>query len=411
MRRAPIPQRRAAVVAGLVASALAAAPAGAVDFAGRIGFTSFRVDPNASLQVGGDIFSMNPDGSDVRRLTTNPELDRQPDWSPGGTQIAYTIRKPGERVNFEVALMSSRGRGHRRLTTSAPGEASSQAAWFPSARGILFRRSGPGRVASIWQLNRRGMNPMLRFQPPNPPLYPTFSPDEKQILFTAIMSPTGDTDRGIFVVNADGMGLKTLFDVAGAYDSGPAWSRDGRIAFESNASLPGAPNPEGDLEIWTMNADGSGAHPITRNAVHDEGPAWAPDGSDRIAFSSGADNEHLDIFVMDIDGDRRRQLTTFAGLDESPDWQPIPAPKTSRRCGDIESKGVYDLRTYGLGCLQSVFRLVQRWRKHPTAASIGAFKIKYTDFGGTQRVVWAGREQGRRRVVAFLFQPPPRGRP
>ncbi len=80
---------------GALAGALLATPASAsaAVFDGRIGFTSLRVDPSASLEVGGDVFSMNADGSDVRRLTTNPELDRQPDWSPGGTQIAYTIHK------------------------------------------------------------------------------------------------------------------------------------------------------------------------------------------------------------------------------------------------------------------------------------------------------------------------------
>jgi TolB protein len=165
---------------------------------------------------------MNPDGSDVRRLTTNPELDRQPDWSPGGTEIAYTIRKPGERVNFELSRMTAAGRSHRRLTTTVAGQASSQGAWFPNGRGLLFRRSGAGRVASIWQLDRRGENPLLRFQPPNPPLYPTFSPDMSKISFAAIMSPTGDTDRGVFVVNADGSGLTALFDVPGSYDSAPA---------------------------------------------------------------------------------------------------------------------------------------------------------------------------------------------
>ena len=110
MRCLCLPQRHGALAAFAVASALlAAAPADADVFDGRIGFTSFRADPKASLQVGGDVYSMNPDGSDVRRLTSNPELDRQPDWSPGGTAIAYTIRKPGERANFEVARMT-RGR-------------------------------------------------------------------------------------------------------------------------------------------------------------------------------------------------------------------------------------------------------------------------------------------------------------
>jgi TolB protein len=401
-----IPHSTAALVAGV--AALAATPASADVFDGRIGFTSFRADPSASLQVGGDIYSMNPDGSDVRRLTPNPELDRQPDWSPGGTQIAYTIRKPGEKVNFEVAWMTAAGRNHKRLTTTVSGQASSQVAWFPNGRGLLFRRSGPGRVSSIWQLNRLGRNPLLRFQPPHPPLYPSFSPDMRKISFAAIMSATGDTDRGVFVVNADGSGLTALFDVPGAYDSAPAWSPDGRrIAFESDADVDGA-NPERDMEIWTMAADGSGARQLTRNALHDEGAAWSPSG-ELLAYTSGADDEHGDIHVMTAGGRHLRQLTTFAGLDESPDWQAIPAPKTNRRCGDVvrSGPGARDVRTAGLAACDGVIGLARRWSRGQPA-NIDGFAVKSTGFGGTRRIVLTRRNGDRRELVAFVFQPPPR---
>jgi WD40 repeat protein len=407
MRARRHPTRPAAAVAlCLAVAACAAAPASADVFNGRIAFTSFRVDPTASLEVGGDIFSMNADGSDQRRLTTNPEIDRQPDWSPGGTNIAYTIRKPGEKTNFEVARMTAAGTGQRRLTTTATGQASSQPAWFPNGHGILFRRSGPtSRVGSIWQMGPLGQNPLLRFQPPQPPLYPSFSPDSRKILFTAIMSPAGDTDRAIFTVNADGSGLTTLFDVPGAYDSGPAWSPAGnRIAFESDADVAGG-NPEHDTEIWTMAADGSDAHQLTHNALHDEGAAWSPDGK-LLAYSSGPDNEHEDIDVMTSTGQHLRQLTTFPGLDESPDWQAIPAPKTTRRCGvpDTSGSGAHDVRETGLTCPR-VLALAHRWTASGRPREISGFAVRATDFGGVKRIEMTRRKSGRSQLVAFLDQP------
>ncbi len=409
MRRVRIPQRRAALAAGVVvASVLLAAPASADVFDGRIGFTSFRADPSAGAE-GGDIFSMNPDGSDVRRLTPSPALDQQPDWSPGGTELAYAIRKPGARVNFEVAKMTADGHRHRRLTTTVDGQASSQPAWFPNARGMLFRRSGPGRVSSIWQLNRLGENPLLRFQPPHPPLYPSFSPDMKKISFAAIMSPTGDTDRGVFVVAADGSGLTTLFDVPGSWDSAPSWSPDGaRIAFESNADV-GGQNPERDMEIWTMAADGSGARQLTRNTLHDEGPAWSPSGR-MLAYTSGPDDARGDIHAMSAAGKHLRRLTSFAGRDESPDWQSIPAPKTERRCGDAvrSGPGARDVRARGRGVTCSIARgLARRWSRGQPKA-IGGFTVRSTGFGGTRRVVMTTPAERGRPLVAFLFQPPAR---
>lgn len=391
----------------LTAGLLLAAPAGvygADAFNGRIAFSSVRSDPQSKSF---DIFSMNPDGTGVRRLTTNPAGDRQPDWSPDATAIAYTIDKPGATKNFEVARMTATGTGHRRLTTTVTDQASSQPSWLPAGRGILFRRSGPtSRFGSIWQMGPDGEQPALRFSTQAPPLYPSFSPDGRRVLYTAILSPTGDTDRGIFSLNRDGSGLTTLFDVAGAYDSAPAWSPDrSRIAFESDADVGGA-NPERDMEIWVMGADGGAPTQLTRNTLHDEGPSWSPDGR-LLAYTSGPDQEHGDIHVMAAEGGAPRRLTRFAGADESPDWQAIPAPRTDARCGDLvrAGTGAYDVRRAGrrLDCIQAR-ALVRRWVQARQPRRIRGYRATAKDFGGMKRVhLRAGRGAGRR-LVAFLYQ-------
>jgi TolB protein len=182
-----------------------------------------------------------------------------------------------------------------------------------------------------------GEDPIPRYDPPGPQLYPSLSPDMSTVLFATTTSPSGDTDRAIQTLSADGTGLRTLFDVVGAFDSAAAWAPSGtRIAFESNADLDGG-NPERDMEIWVMDADGTNATQLTYNARYDEGPAWSPDGT-LLAYSSGGDNEHLDINVMTAAGAYLRRLTDYPGRDESPDWQPIPAPPTDRRCGDLRRR-------------------------------------------------------------------------
>ena len=401
------------VVTAAAAAILAgqAAAASADVFNGRIAFTSFR---NAPQQSTGDIFTMNPDGTDLRQLTENPADDAQSDWSPDGRDIAYRIRKPGFTVNFEVARMPASGVDHQRLTFTPDGQASSQPSWFPDKSGILFRRSGPGSVASIWQMGPLGQDPVLRLDPPGPQLYPSMSPDMRKIAFATTTSPRGDTDRAVQAVDADGSSLTTLFDVVGAYDSAPAWSPDGtRIAFESNSNADGA-NPERDMEIWLMDADGSHPIQLTQNAIRDEGPAWSPDGT-MLAYSSGADDLHLDINVMTAAGVHLRRLTDYAGRDESPDWQPIPAPPTDRRCGDLADAGpgVYDVRAAGEGVsCEKALELADRWSPDEWPGNrprkVEGFDAAVTDFGGIERVVLAHRgnhdDTGNDKMVVFLHQ-------
>jgi Tol biopolymer transport system component len=398
----------AALAAGLILAAPAAAHADT--FNGRIAFSSFRVDPTHTT---GDIFTMNDDGSDLRQLTDNPADDAQSDWSPDGRHIAYRIRKPGQRINFEVSRMTASGDGHTRLTVSPDRQASSQPAWYPDGSAILFRRSGPGLVASIWHMGLQGESPEQLFDPPGAQFYPSFSPDMTRLLFATTKSPVGDTDRAIETMAADGSGLTTLFDVPGAFDSGPAWSPDGkRIAFESNADVAGG-NPGHDEEIWVMDADGANPTQLTSNDIHDEGAAWSPDGT-LLAYSSGTDNNHVDINVMTASGAHLRQLTDFPGRDESPDWQAIPAPATDMRCGDLPGAGIRDVRATGEGMSCEEARgLAADWspgeRSGGRPGRVRGYDAVAEGFGGLTRVILTHRGNhgdgtGNHKLVAFLVQ-------
>jgi len=74
---------------------------------------------------------------------------------------------------------------------------------------------------------------------------PMYSPDGLKIAFIS----THDGDPEIFVMNANGTGLRKLTDNT-AVDAAPSWSPDGRkVVFSSDRS--------GSFELYSMNADGS----------------------------------------------------------------------------------------------------------------------------------------------------------
>jgi TolB protein len=89
----------------------------------------------------------------------------------------------------------------------------------------------------------------------------SWSPDGRRIAFSG--------SGGIYVINADGTGLKRLTNNR-VWDQAPLWSPDGKmIAFFSVRN--------GDDEIYVMNADGTGQRNVSRLPARDVGLfAWSP---------------------------------------------------------------------------------------------------------------------------------------
>jgi TolB protein len=137
---------------------------------------------------------------------------------------------------------------------------------------------------------------------------PAFSPDGTRIAFVR-----RGTAVQIWVMNADGSGQRRLTNPSPGYEDGkPSWSPDGtHIAFQRCCG-PGA-------GIFTMLADGSGQTNVSGAAG--DGPDWSPDGT-RIVFGRyDPELSGSDAYVMAADGSGQTRLTV--GLDAvNPRWSP-----------------------------------------------------------------------------------------
>ena len=161
----------------------------------------------------------------------------------------------------------------------------------------------------------------------------------------------------LYVMNADGSGQRRLTsDVFG----GSAWSPDGqKIAFQRDHHrkfVPGAYTPaDSNIEIYVINADGSGERRLTRNPGNDFGSAWSPDGR-RIAFGRGVGGHSEQIYVMNADGSGQRRLTRLAAYNSVLAWLP------DGKIAFVSSHGPNDFDVYVMNADGSGLRnLTREW--------------------------------------------------
>lgn len=177
-----------------------------------------------------DLYMMKDDGSDVTRLTDNPDIDWWPSWSPDGKKLAFMSDR--DNGYFDIYVLNLVNGAIENLTDS------------------------PG-VEDIW---------------------PTWSPDGSLIAF--VSDVTGFYQ--LFVIGANcapscQSSLRQVTPPALAHDLDPAWSPDGRWLAFSSTRDPSEPNLglQWDFEIFIIHVDGGGLTQLTDNDyVDDFTPAW-----------------------------------------------------------------------------------------------------------------------------------------
>ncbi len=262
----------------------------------QIAFTSDR-DGNKEIYV------MDVDGSDQRRLTSSDGIDNYPAWSPDGNQIAFSSSREG---NIEIYVMNADGSNQHRLTSTSEDDVTP--AWSPNGNEIAFA-STRGGTSNIYIMNVEGSDQHKLTSNDTADFLPAWSPDGKKIAFNS----RHDDHFNISVMDLDGSNQHILTKNDANYYH-PAWSPDGnKITFTSNR--------DGNFEIYVMNADGTSQHRLTSNEKDDYDPEWSPDGK-KFIFPSDRDGNY-EIYVMNVDGTDQHRLTFNNSEEVDPTWSPL----------------------------------------------------------------------------------------
>jgi Tol biopolymer transport system component len=148
----------------------------------------------------------------------------------------------------------------------------------------------------------------------------------------------------ILTVNPDGS-ARTNITNHPARDEQPKWSPDGtKIAFVSDRN--------GNTDIYVMGADGANPTPLTTDGAGDSAPVWSPDGT-KIAFNSDRNGDTgSELWVMNADGSNETLVTDGTGWDINPSWSPDSSKLVFERTqfGTVpDSDNIYRVNVDGSG--------------------------------------------------------------
>jgi RTX calcium-binding nonapeptide repeat (4 copies)/WD40-like Beta Propeller Repeat len=244
-----------------------------------------------TVDRGYDVFTVNPDGTDRRRLTFNgpePDDDQGPAWSPDGDLIAFHSNYPFVPdtpypvvPGSDILLMAPDGSGRREI----PNAGGVGPLFLPGGQRIFAHYISIDFIGSYW-----------------------------------------------YSINIDGSDKRQVAEsVLDNY--GPHVSPDGRWkVFARTAS--GSP----PADLFMSRLDGSELQQLTATpSINEMGPVFSPDGS-AIAYSADTAGPTT-VTILDLRTRSQRVVSDPSVSSGDPDWGPIPVDCRGNRATQVGTSG------------------------------------------------------------------------
>jgi Tol biopolymer transport system component len=236
--------RLLACTAGMAVTAtLVLAPAAHATFPARNGRIAFMADTG----TGSQIYTVRPNGHDLRQISHVDGEAIKPDWSPDGRRIAFALNE------CSIAIMNADGGDMSVLPSQTPGGCEADPSFTPDGSRLVYERYDPSTEDdAVWSMNLDGSDRQRITSAGAPD--PNVSPDGRMVSFLA--GPENAT--ALFTAGLDGSHLFQVTPSIGVSFKSD-WAPDGRhLLISDNAN-----NPERPGNLATVRPDGTGLRYLT----------------------------------------------------------------------------------------------------------------------------------------------------
>jgi Tol biopolymer transport system component len=298
----------------MLAALLATVPAAEAAYPGLNGKIAFA--------RGGQIWTIDPDGTDATQLTTASAQSGNPHWSPDGTRIAYTRESPG---GPEVRVINADGSGD--VQAIAPPAFSPT--WSPNGKRLAYVTKYFDNIdcfCDIYEIRERNLdgtqgrsslftNPDISGSGAVVTDELAYSPAGNRVAFTTYDNQL--SDRDIYSAGtAPGAGGSFIVPGDAAQDQmGLAWSPSaGKVAYLEGLNT--------SFQVVTITPGGTDKTTLPVDAFL--GVEWSPDASKLVFAGPDATcGGCFELQTMNPDGTGRATVAHMAGEELAPDWQPV----------------------------------------------------------------------------------------
>jgi len=258
--------------------------------------------------TGHDLYAVNRDGSNRRKLLTTPGYIGSLRWSPNRQLLRFTMITQEMGGTSSIWEVSPNGTGLHQVVPGLPGSVACGGAWMAGSGDFLFQWTRGGRT-DLWELP--GNHNVLRPVPTRLTAGPMNYSDPAANGAPNHAFVIGSIPRAE-LVKYDMQTRELVPYLSGISAEGVEASRDGQ-------SLAYTLFPDGSL--WRSNIAGTERVQLTFPPMRAFLPRWSPDGQ-QIAFIGTATGDHWTTFVIPAQGGVARQLIPGNNDIADATWMP-----------------------------------------------------------------------------------------